>query len=84
MEWVGHTFCIHGTYNIINYLCCFFTNSLIKRICEKLGISVDSVVLPEFKVSPGRTHYRTYYNEVSKEIITKLFTRELNLFNYEF
>jgi hypothetical protein len=56
----------------------------IKRICEKLGIRVDSVVLPEFKVSPGRTHYRTYYNEVSKEIITKLFTRELNLFNYEF
>ena len=56
----------------------------IKTICEKLGIETETINLPSFKVTPGRKHYREYYNEETKKIVTDLYSDELKTFNYEF
>ena len=56
----------------------------IKSVCEKLGIEIETVNLPSFKVSPGRKHYREYYSEEAKKVVADLYSDELKTFNYEF
>jgi hypothetical protein len=56
----------------------------ILKVCKKLGINVDQVVLPEYKISEGRKHYTEYYTEDTKKIIEKIYAKELEVFGYTF
>ena len=48
---------------------------------QKLNIDCE---LKYHNVNKNRLHYKEYYNEDTKEIITNHFKKELNTFNYKF
>jgi hypothetical protein len=61
---------------------------------ENLDADVHSILLaagvrepprlPPFNVTPGKTHYRSYYSDSSREIVERVFTPDLQRFGYEF
>jgi hypothetical protein len=59
----------------------------ILSVLEKLGIKdFDLNDLPKHKanLNPHDKPYQAYYDEESKEIVKRLFKKEIDMFNYEF
>ena len=50
-------------------------------ICQKIGI--DTIALPHLNKSNSK-YYREFYNDKTKDIIYKLFKKDIELFQYEF
>jgi hypothetical protein len=40
--------------------------------------------LPAFNVTPGKKHYRSYYSDLSREIVARVFAPDLQRFGYAF
>lgn len=40
--------------------------------------------LPPFNVTAGKKHYRSYYSDISREIVERVFSPDLQRFGYEF
>lgn len=55
----------------------------LKTIMNELGLPDYQVDLPHFKKS-DRSQWRDYYTIETKNIVYKLFEKEINHFNYEF
>ena len=59
----------------------------ILSVLEKLGIKdFDLNDLPKHKanLNPHDKPYQAYYDEETKEIVKRLFKKEIDMFNYEF
>ena len=55
------------------------------RVCEKLSIPWDGKLTKEKGDSrKSEKHYRDYYNDESIELVRQEFSREIELFGYEF
>ena len=54
-------------------------------VCKKLNLPT-SCQLPEkkFKQTSGKSHYSTYYDSTTKQIVSNNYSKELELFGYTF
>ncbi|MFW6009256.1 MAG: sulfotransferase family 2 domain-containing protein [archaeon] len=57
-----------------------------EKICKKIGIPFDKNKLPKAKVSKkGKNFsYRNWYGKREKELVEKIYEKELKYFNYKF
>ena len=53
------------------------------KILEAIGLA-GKVTLPKTNVSKGKTEYRSYYTDEGRELIGRLYAREIAHFGYEF
>ena len=53
-------------------------------LSEKLDLSLDINDLNHYKKSVREKDYKVYYNEESKKMITKIFSNEIEKFNYSY
>lgn len=51
-------------------------------VCEKIGISKQK--LPRRNVSVGRRAYHHYYDDETRELVAKIYRRDIDLFEYRF
>jgi hypothetical protein len=51
------------------------------KVCTHLGIS--NISLPHMSKS-NRTHYRDYYNETTKRLVSEFYASDIEAFKYEF
>lgn len=51
------------------------------RVCEDLGIAAS---LPHANRSPGRAHYREYYDDETAELVARRYRADLERFGYGF
>jgi hypothetical protein len=54
------------------------------EICDKIQIPFDPHLFPLAKQGLRREHYRTYYGQEEKTLVTKLFGSEIDCFDYSF
>jgi chondroitin 4-sulfotransferase 11 len=50
--------------------------------CEKLNIK--DVTLPVVNKTTNRTHYRDYYNEVTKQMVSEMWRGDIEKYNFSF
>lgn len=55
----------------------------VHSILLEAGVS-EPPSLPRFNVTPGKKHYRSYYSDVSREIVERVFSPDLQRFGYLF
>jgi len=72
-----------GEYNF-NYIRMENLTGDLESFLNKVGIKESVFELPHFKKTEGRTHFRSYYNDNSKEIVDNLYGKEIKLFSYFF
>ena len=54
----------------------------VKEIFSALNLRIDSI--PVVNSSDNRKNYRNYYSESAKDIIWKLYRKDVEIFNYQF
>ncbi|PHR84379.1 MAG: hypothetical protein COA59_07210 [Colwellia sp.] len=60
-------------------------NEGLKDAFDKVGIPFEGLTSKaKSNYRKDKKHYSTYYNENDKEIVKKIFQKEINLFNYKF
>ena len=52
------------------------------KVCDRLNLPHRQ--LQHYKKTQDRTHYKNYYCDVTKQIVTEMFQEDLNKFDYKF
>lgn len=55
----------------------------ILKVCKKLEIPTPNFILGNYK-KINRKPYQEYYNEITKELVGKIYKKEIEFFNYKF
>jgi len=55
-----------------------------KKVCEKVGIPYEPLPRLKTKQRKKKKHYSTYYDEKTKNRVSKIFKKELDFFDYKF
>jgi hypothetical protein len=74
---------LNGEFVFDYYLRQEFLEKDILKMMKELNIPIYKDKLPTYK-KIDREHYSIYYNEISKEIISQIYDKELKMFNYTF
>lgn len=55
-----------------------------QRVCKKLKVKPSKLLSLKSKTRKDKKHYSQYYTKKTKDIIAKLFKKEIKFFNYRF
>ena len=54
---------------------------MFAKILLEAGVAKPPA-LPPFNVTPGKKNYRSHYSDTSREIVERVFSRDLKRFGY--
>ena len=55
-----------------------------KKVCKKIGIPAETLLSLKSKTRNSKKHYSVYYTKETRDIVAKIFEKEITYFKYKF